>query len=140
MKQRPNDWLSIAIVVVILAAMAAGVALYKGGSESPEAHAKAREFISKLQAAGYRAPREAAVVRLFGTEGGPATEHPWAALLKAQYFAQFGTAGPASRPVILSPRFIEAARIFLSVYEPEKLPAFDQYVRGLKLGNTVKDQ
>ena len=60
-------------------------------------------------------------VRLFGVDGGPFAQNPDEELLQSQYAWQLGTAGPASRPVILDPDFVKAAEIFVSVYAPDKL-------------------
>jgi hypothetical protein len=135
-----DGWIVWLITIAILVAMAAGVALWRGNRQTTEARDKAHEFATRLEAAGFKAPDEAAVARLLGSEGGLAAESPWAALRRAEYFAQFATAGPASRPVILDPSFVAAERIYLSVYEPEKLPRFEQAVKGLKLGDTIRDR
>jgi hypothetical protein len=58
-------------------------------------------------------------------------------LLQSQYAWQLGTAGPASRPVILDPDFVKAAEIFVSVYAPEKLAGFQEFVSGLELEETT---
>ena len=135
-EEKSHTWIYVVVIVAILALMVAGVALYDHGKNTREARAKAREFISKMEAAGYKAPSQAEVVSLFGADGGAAAKNPDAALLEAQYAAQLGTAGPASRPIILDPDFVHVAEIFLSVYAPQKLAGFQDFVRGLKLGNT----
>ena len=67
-------------------------------------------------------------------DGGPVrTGSPDEELLQSQYAWQLGTAGPASRPVILDPDFLKAAEIFVSVYAPEKLTEFQEFVSGLEL-------
>ena len=90
----------------------------------------------KLNAAGLKAPSEDAVVRLFGVDGGGYAKNPDSALLESQYAWQLGTAGPASRPVILDPDFAKAAAIFVSVYAPDKLAEFQKFVDGLKTQET----
>ncbi len=135
-EEKSHTWIYVVVIVAILALMVAGVALYDHGKNTREARAKAQEFISKMEAAGYKAPSQAEVVSLFGADGGAAAKNPDTALLEAQYAAQLGTAGPASRPIILDPDFVHVAEIFLSVYAPQKLAGFQDFVRGLKLGNT----
>ena len=120
--------------------MVAGVAMYPNRKDTREAHAKARELITALEAAGYTPPKEDVLVALYGSDGGQAAQDPAAALGRWQYAAQLGTAGPASREVILDPRFVEAEEIFLSVYAPDQLAGFRDFVKGLKLGSTTKDQ
>lgn len=136
MRAKSNTWIWVAIVVVIVALMIAGVAVYRHGKDTREAHAKAQELITKLEAAGYTAPDEDVLVELFGSDGGQAAANPDAALLKWEYVAQLGTAGPAGRAVIIDPDFVKAEEIFLSVYAPDKLDEFEEFVSGLKLEET----
>ena len=136
LQEKSHTWIYVVVIVAVLALMVAGVALYDHGKNTREARAKAQEFISKMEAAGYNAPSEAEVVSLFGADGGAAAKNSNAALLKWQYVSQLGTAGAASRPIILDPDFVHVAEIFLSVYAPQKLAGFQDFVHGLKLGNT----
>jgi len=136
MQEKSHKWVYIVIIVVIVALMVAGVVLWRDVKTNREAHAKARQFIAKLNAAGLKAPSEDAVVRLFGVDGGGYAQNPDSALLESQYAWQLGTAGPASRPVILDPDFAKAAAIFVSVYAPDKLAEFQKFVDGLKTQET----
>ena len=137
MQERSHKWVYIAIVVAIVALMIAGVALWREQEQTAEAKAKAREFVAKLNAAGLKAPSEETAVRLFGADGGPYAENPDAALARSQYAWQLGTAGPAGRPVILDPQFVQAAEIFVSVYAPDRLEEFQEFVEGLELQETI---
>ena len=110
--------------------------MYRDQKQTKEAQAKAKEFIAKLNAAGLKAPSEDTAVRLFGVDGGPFANNPDQTLLQSQYAWQLGTAGPASRPVILDPDFAKAAAIFISVYAPDKLADFQEFVDGLKTDET----
>jgi hypothetical protein len=134
---KSHVWVYVALVVVIVALMIAGVALWSEEQESKEARAKAQEFIGKLEAAGLAAPSEDAAVRLFGTDGGSFIREPDMDLWQAEYAWVHGTSGAATRPVILDPEFLEAASIFVSVYAPEKMEAFESWVDGLKLQETI---
>ena len=136
MQEKSHKWVYIVIVVAIVALMVAGVVLWRDVKTNREAHAKARQFIAQLNAAGLKAPSEDAVVRLFGIDGGGYANNPDSALLESQYAWQLGTAGPASRPVILDPDFAKAAAIFVSVYAPDKLAEFQKFVDGLKTQET----
>ena len=136
MPEKSHTWVYIVIIVVIAALMVAGAVTFGQEKNSPEARAKAKDLIAKLNAAGLAAPSEAAAVRLFGADGGRAAERADNALLHAQYAWDRGTSGPASRPVIIDPNFLKAAEIFLSVYAPEKLAGFRQFVNGLDLQET----
>jgi hypothetical protein len=136
MEEKSHKWVYIVIIVAIVALMVAGALLYHDQKQSKEAQAKAKEFIAKLNAAGMKAPSEATAVRLFGVDGGPYAQNPDEELLHSQYAWQLGTAGPASRPVILDPDFAKAAEIFISVYAPDKLAKFQEFVDGLKTEET----
>ena len=136
MQEKSHKWVYITIVVVIVALMVAGAILYHDEKVTKEAQAKAKEFVAKLNAAGLRAPSEDTAVRLFGVDGGPFAQNPDESLLQSQYAWQLGTAGPASRPVILDPDFAKAAAIFISVYAPDKLADFQEFVDGLKTEET----
>ena len=136
MQEKSHKWVYIVIVVAIVALMVAGVVLWRDVKTNREAHVKARQFIAQLNAAGLKAPSEVAVVRLFGVDGGGYAQNPDSALLESQYAWQLGTAGPASRPVILDPDFAKAAAIFVSVYAPDKLAEFQKFVDGLKTQET----
>ena len=137
MQEKSHTWISVTLVVVIVALMVAGVALYRRAEQTDEAQIKAHEFVTKLEAAGLRAPSEEAAARLFGADGDPWAENADEALLHAQYAWQLGTAGAASRPVVLDPDFLKAAEIFLSVYAPDKLAEFQEFVQGLELDQTI---
>jgi hypothetical protein len=136
MQEKSHKWVYIVMVVVIVALMIAGVALWRDVKQTKEAHAKAKQFIAQLNAEGLNAPSEDAVVRLFGADGGGYAENPDSALLQSQFAWQLGTSGPASRPVILDPDFVKAAVIFVSIYAPDKLPEFIDFTNGLKTQET----
>jgi hypothetical protein len=136
-QEKSHTWVHVTLVVVIVALMIAGVALWSEQKQTAEAQAKAREFIAKLNAAGLKAPSEETAVRLFGVDGGPYAENPDEALTHSQYAWQLGTAGTVSRPLVLDPQFVKAAEIFISVYAPDKLAAFQEFVDGLELQETV---
>jgi hypothetical protein len=137
MQEKSHVWVYVALVVVIVALMIAGVALWREQEQTAEARTKAREFIAELNAAGLKAPSEETAVRLFGVDGGPYAQDPDEELLQSQYAWQLGTSGPASRPVILDPAFVQAAEIFVSVYAPDKLEEFREFAEGLELKETI---
>ena len=136
MQEKSDKWISITLAFVIVALMVAGVLLFHQAKQSREAKAKAHEFVTRLEAAGLRAPSEKAAARLFGTDGGRFVGKPDENLLQAEWAWVHGTSGAASRPVILDPEFVEAASIFVSVYAPEKMAKFQQWIDSLKTGET----
>ena len=58
MQEKSHTWISVVIVVTIVALMAVGVAVRRQESDNREAHAKAQELITKLEAAGFQAPQK----------------------------------------------------------------------------------
>jgi hypothetical protein len=136
MQEKSHTWVYVVIVVVIVALMVAGVAVRRHEKDNREAHAKAQELITKLEAAGFKAPAEDTIVELFGTDGGAFAENPGSGLLQAQLVAQYGNAGPASRAVIIDKDLLQAGVIILQVYAPEKLAAYQEFLNGLKFGET----
>ena len=137
MEEKSHKWVYVTIIVVIVALMVAGVVVIRDVKESREARDKAKEFVTKLKDAGLPAPTEQTAARLYGVDGGPFAGRPDADLLQAEYAWWHGTAGPAARPVIMDPDFLEAATIFVAVYQPDRLAEFQEYVNGLDLEETV---
>ena len=135
-QEKSHTWIYVVIVVVIVALMAAGVAVRRHEKDNQAAHAKAQELISKLEAAGFKAPEEDTIVELFGTSGGSFAQNPGSDLLQAQLAMQYGNAGPASRSVIIDKDLLQAGVIILEVYAPQKLAAYKEFLSGLKFGET----
>lgn len=135
-QKKSSAWIYVVIIVVIVALMAAGVAVRRHEKDNREAHVKAQELITELEAAGFKAPAEDTIVELFGTSGGTFAENPGSGLLQAQLAMQYGNAGPASRSVIIDKDLLRAGLIILEVYAPEKLAAYQEFLDGLKFGET----
>ena len=111
MQEKSHKWVYITIIVVIVALMVAGAVLYRDQKETKEAQRQGEGV--HHQAERRRAARRRArttAVRLFGVDGGPYAQNPDEELLQSQYAWQLGTAGPASRPVILDPGLREGGR------------------------------
>jgi hypothetical protein len=138
-EERSHRWIYITIVVVIVALMVAGVALHREQKLTAEAKAKAAEFVAALQAEGLPAPSVDAAARMFGTDGGPYVQNLEDELMQAQYVSQLGTAGAASRPVILDEDFVKAADAFVRVYAPDKasVSEFREWLHRLETGETT---
>jgi hypothetical protein len=139
MEEKSHKWIYIGLVVIIVGLMVAGVALYRDEKESKEAQAKAQEFVALLKTEGLPAPTVEAAARMFGTDGGPYARNLEEELLQAQYVAQLGTAGAASRPVILDEDFVKAADAFVRVYAPDKasVSEFREWLHSLETGETT---
>jgi len=139
MEEKSHKWVYITIVVVIVALMVAGVALYRQEKVSKEAQAKAQEFVAALEAEGLPAPTVEEAARMFGTDGGPYVQNLEDELMQAQFAEQLGTAGPAGRPVILDDDFLKAADAFVRVYAADKadVSEFREWLHTLKTGETT---
>ena len=136
MQEKSHAWIYVVLVVAIVALMAAGVAMHQNEQDSATARAKAKELTAALQAAGLRAPDEHTAVAIFGSDGGRFVEGVGSGLLEADFAIQSGNAGPASRAVILDDDLLRAGSIILKVYAPQKLAAWEDFLSGLKFGQT----
>jgi len=137
MAEKSHKWVYVTIIVVIVALMLAGVVMIRDVRQGREAREKAKEFTTKLHDAGLPAPTVAEAARLYGVDGGPFAGEPDADLLQAEYAWWHGTAGPAGRSLIMDPDFLEAATIFVAVYQPDRLAEFQEFVSGLELDETT---
>jgi len=135
-QEKSHAWIYVVLIGAIVALMAAGVAMHQNEQDSATARAKAKELTAALQAAGLRAPDEHTAVAIFGSDGGRFAEGVGNALMEAEFAMQSGNAGPASRAVILDEDLRRAGSIILEVYAPQKLAAWEDFLSGLKLGET----
>jgi hypothetical protein len=126
----------LAAVVVIVLAIWAMVAFQRHAT-TPEAQAKADELIAAFQQAGLPVPSKDQVVSTLGTDGGAVCRNPANALNRATLYSQFsnGAAQVGVRPVIVSERVVQGEELILQTYCPDQLPAFRDYVGGLKYAN-----
>ena len=110
MEEKSHKWVYITIVVVIVALMVAGVALYRQEKQTEAAKAEATEFVTALKAAGLPAPTVEEAVRLFGTDGGPFAGNPEADLEQAEYGWWHGHGRSRQPPVPPSRRLHRGGR------------------------------
>jgi hypothetical protein len=127
----------VAAVIVIVLAIWAMVAFQRHAATA-EAERKADELIAAYEQAGLPVPSNDQVVSRLGADGGAVCANPANALTRATLYSQFsnGAAHVGVRPVIVSERVVEGEELILQTYCPDQLPAFRDYVGGLKYANT----
>lgn len=140
--EHSNAWIYIAVAAVFVVLLAIGLAVYRTEEKTQAAEQKAEEFVTQLQAAGFTIRDEQrakdVAVALFGDDGGRMAEDPGGAFVRGLLATRLATSGGiASRPVILDRRMFRAEEIALSVYAPDRLEDFREFVADLKTGRTL---
>ncbi|CAM5468668.1 hypothetical protein GCM10010222_37550 [Streptomyces tanashiensis] len=127
-------------IVILVGLVITGLVRYESVKTNNETESKAKQLQEELVKAGYPAPDTDTIERLLGTDGGQVCEQPGNALKTALWKIQQanGAAGPGMRPVISDTKAVQAERIVLQVYCPDKLDDFDDEVEDLKTDDTVR--
>jgi hypothetical protein len=128
-------WTSLAVLLVI------ALIAYRGAKENEKANEKAEQFIALLQKAGVqRLPSQDQVVRVLGDDGGSTCQDPNNALRQATLHSMMtnGAAGPGMRPIITDSRLFRGQLAVISVYCPDELQDFQDFVDDLKTGDVVR--
>jgi hypothetical protein len=112
-----------------------GLVGFHRAKENNEAEAKAASLAAAFASAGLPEPPQKIVVSTLGTDGGQVCADPAAALDRATTNLGLtnGAAQVGVRPIIASDRLAKAEELVLSVYCPERLPAFQDHLKDLKL-------
>jgi hypothetical protein len=132
-------YIVLGAIFIILAVTALFV--FKSAKTSVEANTKANELISKIEAAGFRAPPKDAVTRTLGDDGGAICQDPNSALERAVLNGMIsnGAAGPGQRPVIADSLVVKGESLIISIYCPDKLSDFQDYANSLKYDDVVNE-
>ncbi|MEW5629308.1 hypothetical protein AB1388_22475, partial [Streptomyces hydrogenans] len=136
-----HKWIYLGAVVLLVALAVADLIRYSSFKRTDETAAKANQLREELVKASYPAPDLDTTERLLGTDGGAVCEKLGNALKKALHRIQqlsTGAPGPGNRPVIADTRAVQAERIVLTVYCPDKVDDFDEAVEDLKTDDTVR--
>ncbi|AJF66006.1 hypothetical protein [Streptomyces vietnamensis] len=135
-----HKWIYWGAIVLLVGLAVTGVIRYASVKKNNETHAKSEQLQEELVKAGYPSPDTDTVQQLLGTDGGPVCEDPGGALNTALWKIQQanGATGPGMRPVISDTRAVQAERIVLQVYCPDKLDDFDEDLKDLKTDDTVR--
>jgi len=139
-----NRWVYLVVGIVLVALLVVGLLAYESEKESAAAREKAVQFVAALEEAGFDVRDHARAVEiavaLFGDDGGRLAEDPNDAFVRALLLNRLATSGGiATRPVILDRRMFVAEEIALSVYAPEKLEEFREFVEDLKTARTLRE-
>lgn len=141
MQFREHKWIYITAIVVLAALAVAGAVDYHQQTATALAEQRAAQYVAALQANGFQIkdPQKAQefIVKRFGQDGGYLLEYPGASYLRALTAVQLGTAGPASRPVVLDRRVFLAELLALQIYRPDKVAQFKDFMAGMKYAQTL---
>ena len=132
--KRERSTLYIAVAVAIGVLMVIGLIFYRSAEATREAEEKADQLIAALEDAGATAPDRDQIVRVLGDDGGAVCENPNDSLSKSILLAQLanGAAGPGARPVIADSRVVKGQLLIISIYCPDELEDFRQFVDDFK--------
>ncbi|MER5201715.1 hypothetical protein [Streptomyces sp. NPDC002825] len=135
-----HKWIYWGAIVILVGLVITGLVRYQSVRTNNETLSKANQLQEELVKAGYPSPDTDTVEQLLGTDGGPVCEDPADALKTALWKIQQsnGATGPGMRPVIADTKAVQAERIVLQVYCPDKLDDFDEEVEDLKTDDTVR--
>ncbi|MER6098048.1 hypothetical protein ABT154_19725 [Streptomyces sp. NPDC001728] len=136
-----HKWIYIGAIVILVGLAVTGLIQYSSFKRTGATADKAAQLSEELVKAGYPAPDLENTQRLLGTDGGQVCAAPGNALRKALYRIEQisnGATGPGMRPVIADTKAVQAERIVLQVYCPDKLDEFDEAVEDLKTDSTVR--
>jgi glutamate:GABA antiporter len=131
--QHAHRWLPWAIGALVLLLAIAGVLIYKHGKNTQLARTRA-DRVTELFAAHHLAVPvdHKTLISVLGTNGGPVCASPSGALNKALQDIQLsnGAASVGARPIRADRKAATGEGLVISVYCPQKLPAFEKYVNG----------
>jgi hypothetical protein len=122
----------VAILLVVLAVVA--VASWRRAEQTRAAQEKADRLVVALEELGAHEPSQDQIVRVLGADGGPVCADPAAALNRAGYVTGLtnGAGGPGTRPVIADSDLMAAELAVITIYCPDQLSAFQEYVEDLR--------
>ena len=130
-------------VIAVLAAilMVIGVARWHTEKTTRAAEEKADRLTAALEELGARAPSRDQIVRVLDGDGGPVCADPASSLQRATYLAQLsnGAGGPGTRPVIVDSRVAKGELAIITIYCPDKLSDFEQFIDDLRTTDLVPE-
>lgn len=136
-RKRVLTYVVLAVVAVVL--MVIGIIAYEQNQGSAEAKSKADKLIAALETAGLPAPDSSLIIGYLGSDGGAVCADPGSALNQgiANWASGNGAAGPGLRPGPVAERAVKGEVLVLSIYCPDELPEFMNYVDTLDLKDTA---
>ena len=135
-EERRYLYTGIAIVLAVLVVV--GLFTLKAGATTQAAQDKAAQLTTELEGAGVPAPTSEVLVRLLGDDGGAVCQDPNSGLAKAALLGALvnGSGGPGSRPIIAESRLLQGQLRIVSVYCPDELDDFQEFVDSLETTET----
>ncbi|MEV0649687.1 hypothetical protein AB0I28_30965 [Phytomonospora sp. NPDC050363] len=136
-RKRVLTYVLLAVVAVVLLVL--GIVRYDHARDNAEARAKADQLILALEQTGLPTPDRDQIIGYLGNDGGAVCADPGSALSQgiANWAGGNGAAGPGMRPGPIAERAVKGEVLVLTIYCPEELPAFMNYVDGLDLADTA---
>jgi hypothetical protein len=133
-RRRERVILYSVVVVLLVILMVVAVVAWRGAKQTREAEQKADQLTTALDEIGSHVPNRDQIVRVLGTDGGPVCADPTGALNRAAYLAGLtnGAGGPGSRPVIADSKVVQGELAVITVYCPDKLSDFTEFVDELR--------
>jgi hypothetical protein len=116
-----------------------GLLAFHRARNNAEAKDKAEQLSAAFTSVGLPAPSTDQIVGVLGTDGGAVCADPGGALHQAAASDQLsnGAGGPGQRPVIAARNLIKAEEQVLTVYCPDQLAAFQEYVTPLRTADVA---
>ena len=122
----------IVVAVVLIALIILGL-LTRPARESAEANELADQLIAALEEAGVTAPSSAQIVNVLGNDGGAICADPNSALKRGLLGTEIanGASGPGQRPVITDEMVVRGEALVISIYCPDQLDEFEEFVASM---------
>ena len=136
-QERRSLYIGVAVVFAVLAVVV--LLMFKAGSTTQAAEAKAAQLATEIEKTGATAPPTKVMVKLFAEDGGAVCEDPNGALSRATLVSLMstGTGGVGQRPIIADSKVAKGEELILQVYCPEELADFQDFVKDLELAQNL---
>jgi hypothetical protein len=132
--QRERGWLYIVTVIVLVLLGVTALLTFKTARDTAQAVDKAEELIQELTDAGANVTLDAQqIARVLGEDGGAVCANPNSALSRAVLHDRIanGASSPGIRPIITDTRYLQGQIAILTVYCPEEVEEFQEFVDSL---------
>jgi hypothetical protein len=120
----------IVLGVIFLILLITAVGTFRTVKTNTGATNKAAQLQEAFGKAGLPVPEADDITRVLGNDGGAVCANPTNHLNEAMLQASMynGATGPGMRPVIATANVVEGERLVISIYCPEELADFNNYV------------
>jgi Tfp pilus assembly protein FimT len=134
-----RTYIVVGIVFVLLVVVA--LVMFRAPARTAAASAKAQELTAAFELAGLNAPSEQQIVGTLGEDGGVVCKTDFGNLIESNLnlLLTNGAAQVGARGIIIDAKVLTGEAIILSVYCPERLPEYKEYVDQLKTADLIKE-